>query len=76
MVHHTIICCADTLQCRPPEFQNHDARKALWLVDQNFEDNKRDQLRLKIEGLSIEWKKTLDMGQNRSDDSDGEVEFG
>ncbi len=42
---------------------------ALWLASQNFALNKRKDLRLKIEALSREWKKTRDAhNQTRNDD--------
>lgn len=35
----------------------------------------RNDLRLKIEGLSLEWKKSPLSAQNHEDESHGEVEF-
>jgi hypothetical protein len=70
------VCLSDTLQSRPPEFKTHEAHKALWLATQNFALNKRKDLRLKIEALSVEWKKTPDAHNQRrnADESDMEVD--
>ena len=77
-MHHFIRSCANTSQAASPEFKAHNARKTLWLINGDFEVNKRDELRLKIEALSADWKTSPDRAEYQSiidSEFEGEVEF-
>jgi hypothetical protein len=51
----------------------------MWLVNKDFEPEGRQQLRLRIEALSRDWKKLKDDAQKQSEEikneSEGEVEL-
>jgi len=83
-IGHSSVWCTDSVQACPPEFETLEARRRRWLVNPHFALNKRDELRLKIEALSMARKSTSGAGKNHSngspitsmgdDESEGEVE--
>jgi len=73
---------ANIILSQRPKSTGDTERKAIWLVDKDFEPEGRQRLRLRIEALSKDWKKLRDGAQKQSEEvtimdeeSEGEVEL-